>query len=357
MCTAYTSFFLDTNYSFLLISPFFFLIFIISGARLDGVTNGEGEEEGSADVAINFMLMKISLWNREIRKSEKLLWQVAKWVTKVSVKFGLQLNTQKEVAAAVGKAELQWAEEQQREKLSLQKWFSSWNTKGRSGGNVNSARNIQLLQNWAFHCCFLPNHRRDVLFQWKDDTGSLSVMSKHGVPALKFPFSCREFLYFLIHIFLIFWIFSFITAEEKQSREAATKRNACEREYRRGELVLASLVLVLLAFMKDKMFFKIIFLKLTRHEQLKELTVLGCTHIPIAGTAWPCTPPSASVSPSVTELHCYWLPGMPHCLSTYSWKIQLQELSVIISSWAVSGRWWGESADSVMKSQFSSSRC
>lgn len=40
-------------------------------------------------------------------KSEKLLWQIAKWVTKVSVKFGLQLNTQKEVAAAVGKAELQ----------------------------------------------------------------------------------------------------------------------------------------------------------------------------------------------------------------------------------------------------------
>lgn len=80
-------------------------------------------------------------------KSEKLLWQVAKWVTKVSVKFGLQLNTQKEVAAAVGKAELQRTEEQEREKLSLQKWFSSWNTKDRSGGNVKTSRNIQPLQN------------------------------------------------------------------------------------------------------------------------------------------------------------------------------------------------------------------
>lgn len=47
------------QYSFLLI--FFFFCFIINGTRLDGVTDGEGEEEGSADVAINFTLMKISL--------------------------------------------------------------------------------------------------------------------------------------------------------------------------------------------------------------------------------------------------------------------------------------------------------
>lgn len=103
-----------------------------------------------------------------LMKSEKLLWQ--EWVTKVSVKFGLQLNTQKEVAAAVGKAELQWAEEQEREKLRLQKWFSNWNIKDRSGGDVRISSNIQPLQNWALHCCFLPSHRRGVWFQWKDDT-------------------------------------------------------------------------------------------------------------------------------------------------------------------------------------------
>lgn len=114
-----------------------------------------------------------------IRKSERLLWQVAKWVTKDSVKCGLQLNTHKEVAAAVGKAKLQWAEEQERGKLSLQKWFSCRNTKDRSGGNMKTSKNIQPLQNWALHCCFLPNHRRSVLFQWKDDTCSLSVMPKH----------------------------------------------------------------------------------------------------------------------------------------------------------------------------------
>lgn len=45
-------------------------------------------------------------------------------MTKDSVKFGLQQNIQKEVAAAVGKAAFQLAQEQDREKLSLQKWFS-----------------------------------------------------------------------------------------------------------------------------------------------------------------------------------------------------------------------------------------
>lgn len=116
----------------------------------------------------------------------------------------------------------------EREKLSLQKWFSSWNIKDRSGGDVRISRNIQPLQNWALHCCFLPSHRRGVWFQWKDDTHSLSEMTKHEspVPAVKFPFSCREFLYLLLHIFLIFGIFSFITAEEKQLREAEMKRNA-----------------------------------------------------------------------------------------------------------------------------------
>lgn len=45
---------------FILADFFFFFFFIINGARLDGVSDGEGEEEGSADVVINFMLMKIS---------------------------------------------------------------------------------------------------------------------------------------------------------------------------------------------------------------------------------------------------------------------------------------------------------
>lgn len=67
-------------------------------------------------------------------------------------------------------------------------------------------------------------------------------------------------------------MFSLITAEEKQNSEREIKRNACEREYRRGELLLDSLVLVLLAFMKDKMLFKRISLMITRSEQLKELT-------------------------------------------------------------------------------------
>lgn len=55
--------FFGHQYSFSLnwLFVFFFFCFIISRARLDGVTDGEGEEEGSADVAINFMLMKISL--------------------------------------------------------------------------------------------------------------------------------------------------------------------------------------------------------------------------------------------------------------------------------------------------------
>jgi len=50
------------------------------------------------------------------------------------------------------------------------------------------------------------------------------------------------------------------------------KRNACERQYRRGELLLDSLVLVLLAFMKDKKLSKSISLTITRSEPLKELT-------------------------------------------------------------------------------------
>lgn len=42
-------------------------------------------------------------------------------MTKDSMKFGLQLTIQKEVAAAVGKVAFQLAEEREREKLSLQK--------------------------------------------------------------------------------------------------------------------------------------------------------------------------------------------------------------------------------------------
>lgn len=38
-----------------------FFRFTISGARLDGVISGEGEEGRSADAAINFTLMMISL--------------------------------------------------------------------------------------------------------------------------------------------------------------------------------------------------------------------------------------------------------------------------------------------------------
>lgn len=47
-------------------------------------------------------------------------------MTEDSMKFGLQLNIQKEVAAAVA---FQLAGECEREKLSLQKWFSYWDTK------------------------------------------------------------------------------------------------------------------------------------------------------------------------------------------------------------------------------------
>lgn len=44
-----------------ILAGFFFFCFTISGARLDGVIDGEGEEGGSADAAINFTLMMISL--------------------------------------------------------------------------------------------------------------------------------------------------------------------------------------------------------------------------------------------------------------------------------------------------------
>lgn len=44
-----------------ILARFFFLFFTISRARLDGVIGGEREEGGSADVAINFKLMMISL--------------------------------------------------------------------------------------------------------------------------------------------------------------------------------------------------------------------------------------------------------------------------------------------------------
>lgn len=50
------------------------------------------------------------------------------------------------------------------------------------------------------------------------------------------------------------------------------KIKACEREYRRGELLLDSLVWVFLASTKDKMLSKRISLTTTRSEQLKELT-------------------------------------------------------------------------------------
>lgn len=88
--------------------------------------------------------------------------------------------------------------------------------------------------------------------------------------------------------------------------------NACEREYRRGELFLASLVLVLLAFMKDKMFLKRILLKLTGLEQLEELTVLGCIHSPTSG---------------------YWITlRAPFCLSFSKCKIT----ALILTSWNAS---------------------
>lgn len=90
------------------------------------------------------------------------------------------------------------------------------------------------------------------------------------------------------------------------------KRKGCEGEYWRGELFLASLVLVLLAFMKDKMVFKRIFLKLTRHKQLKELTVLGCTH-------------------SSTSGYCMTL-HTPFCLSFSKCKIT----ALILTSWNAS---------------------
>lgn len=68
-------------------------------------------------------------------------------MTKDSMKFGLQLNIQKEVATAVGKVAFQLAEEREREKLSLQKWFSYWDTKDTSSGNVKTSWNIHPLQN------------------------------------------------------------------------------------------------------------------------------------------------------------------------------------------------------------------
>jgi len=60
-------------------------------------------------------------------------------MTKDSVKFGLQLNIQKQVAAAVGKVPFQLAEERERENLSFQKWLSYRDTEGRSSGNVKTS--------------------------------------------------------------------------------------------------------------------------------------------------------------------------------------------------------------------------
>lgn len=88
-------------------------------------------------------------------------------MTKDSVKFGLQQNIQKEVAAAVGNVAFQVAEEQGREKLSLQKWFSYWDTKDRSRRNVKTSWNIQLLQNGALACCFPPSLRRGCIVSVK----------------------------------------------------------------------------------------------------------------------------------------------------------------------------------------------
>lgn len=160
MCCTYAIFFWQ-QYPFLLVSSFFASL----SAEPDLMVSwtGRGEEGGSADAAINFTLMMISL----SEKSEKLLWSVVKWMTKDSVKFGLQLNIQKEVAAAVGKAAFQLAEEREREKLSLQKWFSYWATKDRSSGNVKTSWNIRPLQNWALGCCFLPTLRRGCIVSVK----------------------------------------------------------------------------------------------------------------------------------------------------------------------------------------------
>lgn len=53
------AFFIFFGQQFLLVSSFFF--FTISGTRLDGVIDGEGGKGGSADVAVKFTLMMISL--------------------------------------------------------------------------------------------------------------------------------------------------------------------------------------------------------------------------------------------------------------------------------------------------------
>lgn len=50
------------------------------------------------------------------------------------------------------------------------------------------------------------------------------------------------------------------------------KRNACEREYGRVELLLDSSVLFLLVFMKDKLLLNRISLAISRSQQFKELT-------------------------------------------------------------------------------------
>ena len=55
-------------------------------------------------------------------------------MTKDSMKLGLQLSIQKEVAAAVVNVEFQFTEAWEREKLSLQKWFFYWDAKDRSCG-------------------------------------------------------------------------------------------------------------------------------------------------------------------------------------------------------------------------------
>lgn len=66
MCCMYIIFFFLIAISILAwFFGFFFLFFTISGTRLDGVTDGEREEGGSADVAINFKLMMISLSERK----------------------------------------------------------------------------------------------------------------------------------------------------------------------------------------------------------------------------------------------------------------------------------------------------
>lgn len=184
----------------------------------------------------------------------------------------------KEVAAAVGKAELQWAEEQEREKLSFQKWLSRQNSKDRSGGNVKTSRNIQPLQNWALHCCFLSEHRRCIV----------SMKRWHMFPVCNAQAWIVQFLHWnsLSHVgsFCIF-SFTFSSFLEYFPLSLLKKNNLGKQKWREMPVRESTEekscfwpLLVLLAFMKDKMFLKRIFLKLTGHEQLQELTVLGCIH-------------------------------------------------------------------------------